>query len=282
MNWIQSVFCVTDGQVVAIDGKKLRYSYDRGSNKSAVHMVSAWASENGLTLGQVKTEEKSNEITAIPELLELLEVKGCIVTIDAMGCQKKIAAKIVDEGADYVLALKGNQGTLSEDIELFFTDALENEFKDIGFDFHETIDGGHGSVEVRCYWSVSDIDWLDQKKDWKRLTSIAMVESERHIAEKISVERRFYIASINNDAELLAKAIRDHWGIENKVHWVLDVAFREDDSRIRKGYSSENFAVVRHIGLNLLRNEKSRKIGIKAKRKLAGWDEGYLLKVIGG
>lgn len=282
LNWIQSVFCVTDGQVVAIDGKKLRHSYDRGNNKSAIHMVSAWASENGLTLGQVKTEEKSNEITAIPKLLELLEIKGCIVTIDAMGCQKKIAAKIVDEGADYVLALKGNQGTLSEDIELFFTDALENEFKDIVFDFHETVDGGHGRVEVRRYWSVSDIDWLDQKKDWKRLTTIAMVESERHIAEKISVERRFYIASINNDAELLAKAIREHWGIENKVHWVLDVAFREDDSRIRKGYSSENLAVVRHIGLNLLRNEKSRKIGIKAKRKLAGWDEDYLLKVIGG
>ena len=282
LSWIQAVFTITDGQVIAIDGKKLRHSYDRSKDKSAIHMVSAWASDNGLTLGQVKTEEKSNEITAIPELLELLEIKGCIVTIDAMGCQRKIAAQTVDKEADYVLALKGNQGTLSEDVSLFFSDAIENKFKDIDFDYHETVDGGHGRVEIRRHWAVSDIDWLDQKQDWKGLKTIGMVESERHIDEKVSVEKRFFIASISKDAELLGKAVREHWGIENKVHWVLDVAFHEDDSRIRKGNAAENLAVIRHIGLNLLRSEKSQKVGIKAKRKMAGWDNSYLQKILEG
>ena len=197
LSWVHAVFTVTDGQVVAIDGKTLRHSYDRSNNKSAIHMVSAWASKNGITLGQVKTDEKSNEITAIPELLSLLEIKGCIVTIDAMGCQKKIAEDIVDKGGDYVLGLKGNQGTLRADVELFFLDAIENKFQGIDVDYHETVDGDHGRVEIRRHWAVSDIDWLYQQRDWKGLKTIGMVESERHVDEEISIEKRFYIASSN-------------------------------------------------------------------------------------
>ena len=201
-------------------------SHDKSSNKSAIHMVSAWASENMITIGQVKTEEKSNEITAIPELLNLLEIKGCIVTIDAMGCQKKIVKKIVtDKKADYVIALKGNQGNLHDDVKLFFEEALKNNFDSIDFDFHETVDGDHGRIETRKYYIVSDIDWLDGKKDWKNLNTIGMVISKRDTGDKISEEARYFIGSIPEDAKLFAKSVREHWGIENKVHWVQRYCF---------------------------------------------------------
>jgi predicted transposase YbfD/YdcC len=282
LNWIQSVCTVTKGQIVALDGKTLRRSHDKSGNKSAIHMVSAWASENRVTLGQVITDEKSNEITAIPELLDLLEIKGCIVTIDAMGCQKKIVDKIVTEKeADYVLSLKGNHGTLHKDVKSFFEMALETNFKNISFNSYVTVDGDHGRIETRRHYIVSDIDWLDGKDKWKKLNTIGMVISERDINGKVSSECRYFICSIKEDAKLFAKAVREHWGIENKVHWCLDIAFREDESRMRKGHSAGNFSVVRHIALNMLRHEQTLKAGIKNKRLNAAWDDHYLAKVLG-
>ncbi len=277
-NWIHAVFKVTHGEIIPIDGKTLRRSYNRAGGKSAIHMVSAWACKNGVILGQVKTEEKSNEITAIPELLRISELKGCIVTIDAMGCQKNIAEQIKEKGADYVPALKGNHGNLYEDVRLFFEDGLNN--KEISFSCYETTDGGHGRIEVRKYYTTDDIGWLYGKENRKGLNMIGMVEAERHIGNHISKEIRYYISSLENDAEIFAKAVRGHWEIENCVHWVLDISFREDECRIRKGNAPQNFSILRHISLNLLKQEKTLKRGIKAKRRRAGWDNDYLLKVL--
>jgi predicted transposase YbfD/YdcC len=280
VSWIHTVFKLTDAQTVAIDGKTLRRSYDRSSNKAAIHMVGAWAAKNGIALGQLKTEDKSNEITAIPELLKLLDLKGCIVTIDAMGCQKDIASKIADQGADYVLALKGNQGTLHKDVELFFEDAQQCNFKDIAHDSFETTDGGHGRVEVRRYVTVSDLGWLEDQSKWKNLNLIGMVQSERHIGEKISRETRYFISSLPNDAKRFAEAVRDHWRIENQLHWVLDIAFREDDSRVRDRNTATNLAILRRFALSLCKQEKTAKVGIKVKRKRAGWNNDYLLTLL--
>ena len=227
-SWIAAVSKVTKGSVVAIDGKTLRRSFDKGSEKAAIHMVSAWADGNELVLGQVKTEEKSNEITAIPKLLSMLELSGCIVTIDAMGCQKKIAARIVDCGADYVLSLKGNQGTMEAEVREFFDWAVVSKFKDVEHDFMETVEKDHGRVEIRRYWCASDVGWFEDRNEWSGLLSFGRVESERRIGEEVTRERRFYISSLNGkDAKTFAYAVRSHWGIENKLHWVLDVAFRE-------------------------------------------------------
>lgn len=280
INWVNSVFIKTEGQVIAIDGKTLRRSHNRSKNKSAIHMVSAWASENKIVLGQIKTDEKSNEITAIPELLNLLEIKGCIVTIDAMGCQKNIAQKIVEKEADYILSLKGNQGKLHDDVISFFEKAEKENFKNTDFDYHKTTDNAHGRKETRKHWTVCDIEWLNGKKNWKNLNGIGMVESTREIGNKTETEKRYYIFSIKDKAEKFAKSVREHWGIENKVHWILDIAFREDDSRIRTGNAPENLTVIRHIALNLLKQEKTIKRGTKAKRKVAGWNNDYLLKLL--
>lgn len=273
--WIQAGNHVVEGQVIAIDGKCLRHSYDKSAGKSAIYMVSAWASENKIVLGQVKTEEKSNEITAIPKLLDALEIKNSTVTIDAAGCQRKIASKIIEKGGDYTLAVKGNQGHLRDYIEDLFTTAMKNDFQDVAYDYYESTDAGHGRVEVRRHWTVSELSGFSRKSDWKGLTSIGRVESERHINDKITTERRYYINSQNDGAEPFSNRVRAHWGVENELHWCLDVGFREDECRVRKGHASENLAVIRHIALNLLKKNKSCKGGIKAKRLKAGWDDTY-------
>lgn len=281
MEWIKSASESATGQVVAIDGKTLRRSHDKRAGKKAIHMVSAWASEMNLVLGQIKTDEKSNEITAIPELIDLLELKGCIVTIDAMGCQKNIIEKIVDKGADYVLALKGNQGNLHEDVKLFFEDAKSTSLEEVPHSYHETIDGDHGRIEIRRYWVVSDIEWLADRALWKGLKSIGMVERERHIHDEVTCETHYYISSLACNAEKFSLGVRNHWGIENALHWGLDIAFREDECRKRAGHAAENFAVLRHIAMNLLKNENSLRKSIKSKRLKAGWDNSYLTKVLG-
>ena len=282
MRWIESVAELTKGQVIAIDGKTLRRSHNQAADKKAIHMVSAWASSNQVVLGQLKTEEKSNEITAIPNLLKLLEVSGCVITIDAMGTQKKIAKTIIDKGADYILSLKENHKTLFDDVVRFFNDKKDMEKQGYVFDEHTDVDGGHGRIETRRAVVTADIDWLQDKDNWKGLKGIGMIESTREIGEECSHERRYYILSLNCNAQFFGTSVRKHWGIENSVHWVLDMAFREDESRMRKGHSPENFAAIRHIALNLLRSNKTFKGSVKSKRLNAAMDVKYLEEVMFG
>jgi len=282
LTWIRTLADLLPNQVIPIDGKTLRRSHDRRSGKAAIHMVSAWASANQLVLGQVKVADKSNEITAIPELLKSLALEGCIVTIDAMGCQKEIAAAIVDKGADYLLALKENQGKLYDDVVLLFDDLVQSGYRDYLYDNAETADKGHGRVDVRQCWTLAGdaVRCLPTATEWTKLRSIVKVSSERHLPEKTQVETRYYISSLSGDAKQALRVKRTHWSIENTLHWVLDIAFREDESRVRKDNGPENLAILRHIALSLLKQDTSIKAGIKGKRLQAGWHDAYLLRVL--
>jgi len=283
LRWINEVFDFSSGEIIAIDGKTLRHSYDSARNKPAIHMVNAWACRNNLVLGQFKTEEKSNEITAIPELLKVLDLKGHTVTIDAMGCQTAIAEQIIKQEGDYVLNLKGNQQSLHEDVSLFISSYVDNNTNSkVEFSYFETVTGDHGRIENRRYWMTDNIDWLLQKKDWAGLKSIGMVEYESIVKAtgEIAVERRFFISSLKSDAKALGEAVRMHWGIENGLHWCLDVGFNEDACQVRKDYAPQNLAVIRQIALNLLKQEKSAKTSIKTRRLMAGWDHTYLAKLL--
>lgn len=282
--WIREVFEITGGQVIAIDGKTLRRSHDRRSSKSAIHMVHAWATENSILLGQMKTNEKSNEITAIPELLEILAIKGCIITIDAMGCQSKIANKIHEKGADYILAVKENQGLLKSALETTFNIAKEKNFETMVYDKNQTTDCDHGRIETRTCYVLPLMYLFRFKLKWKGLQSLVLMESERinkSTGEKVT-EKRYYISSLKGSANKIADGIRQHWRVENNLHWCLDVGFREDECRVRIGDAAENFSLLRKISLMLLKKEHTFKGGIQSKRLKAGWDRNYLLKILAG
>jgi predicted transposase YbfD/YdcC len=280
--WVGSL-AKLGSDLIAVDGKTLRRTYQEGGAKAPIHMISAWSSRQRLVLGQVKVAEKSNEITAFPELLKLLTLKGAVVTIDAMGCQKEIAATIVEKEADYVLALKGNQGTLSDDVGLFFAEQKACNFKDTVISRHRTLEKSHGRIETRIYTVISDIAWLTKSHPgWNGLKSIVMVESVREIVGgKTECETRFYISSLRADAERQGEAIRSHWGVENSHHWVMDMLFRDDECRIRTANAPANFATIKHMAGNLLRHGAGKQ-SLRVKRRLAAWDDDYLVSLITG
>jgi predicted transposase YbfD/YdcC len=281
--WIQAVSRVTGGEVVAIDGKILCGSQDKGRGRKAIDMVSAWATNNRLVLGQRKVDEKSNEITAIPALLRSLALKGCLVTIDAIGCQTEIAETIVDQGADYLLQLKENQSHLYEDTHLLFSDLEQSGFTAYPYDTAKTVDKAHGRIEIRQAWTMSDPDLLRHLRNathFKGLQTVMKVRHERYLDDKVTREERYYISSLSASAATLLNAKRTHWQVENSLHWVLDIAFREDDARLRKDNGAQNFAILRHIALNALKQETSVKLGVYNKRLKAAWNHTYLLKVL--
>lgn len=280
LNWVRGVADMTNQEIVPIDGKTLRRSYDRSNGQPAIELVSAWTRANRLMLGQIKVAGDSNEITAVPQLLRLLEIKGCIVTVDALHCQKDTAAEILKQEADYVLALKGNQSRLHQEVESFFA-AIRDE-RTFGYQIsrHESIDGEHGRIETRKYWHVNAPDYVKEKFAWPGLESLGMCEATRELNGQVSREKRYYLCSLAVEAKRFAEAVRGHWSIENSLHWILDVVFREDDCRVRVGYAAENFGLLRRIAVNLLQQEKTLKRGVKTKRLKAALDERYLLKVL--
>ena len=279
--WVSQLGNLKD-DIVSMDGKCMRRTLDKASGASAIHLVSAWSAKNNLCFGQIKVDEKSNEITAIPLLLDLLDIKGATITMDAMGCQFAIADKIVDLQADYVLALKGNQGEFHDDIKLFLETHLTSQFEGLSHTVSKKTTGDHGRIEQRNIWLTNEVPWLIERHPrWKSIKGIAIIDSTREVRGKASHEQRFYITSHENkDADFIADAIRSHWFVENKLHWQLDVSFNEDQNRLRSGYAAENFSMMNKIALNLLKNEKSVKVGVKTKRLKAGWDENYMMKVL--
>jgi predicted transposase YbfD/YdcC len=282
-SWVAAVAALTAGALVAIDGKTLRRSHDRSQGKEALVLVSAWAEENRLTLGQVAVAPGSNEIPAIPLLLQTLALEGCIVTVDAAGCQTAIAAQIASQNADYVLALKDNQATLHEAVAFRFAAGQADGGAGSDHDYQRSVEKNHGRLEVRQVWTVEDpalIAYLDPHGAWPKLRSVAKVVAERRVGADVSREARYYLSSLPGHAAAMGAAVRGHWGIENRLHWVLDIAFREDESRVRQGYADQNLAILRRLALNLLRQETTAKMGTKAKRLKAGWDDAYLLKLL--
>lgn len=281
LSWVQSIEQLTQGEVVAIDGKRLRGS--RQSTKGAINVVSAWATQNRLVLGQRKVDDKSNEITAIPELLELLHLKGCIVTIDALGCQQAIASTIIEQEADYLLSLKGNQPELRRAVSEYFEAVLDPKQKMTNFTYLRTVDAAHGRIETRQHWITEDISWLPAatgKALWPGLRSLGMIQAQRRIGAQTSRFVRYYLSSLPPDVHQFAHAARAHWLIENQLHWSLDVTFHEDANRTRTDCAPQNLAIVRHIALNLLQQERSTKDSLKVKRLRAAWDHEYLLKLL--
>ena len=276
--WVAALIGVPEG-VVAIDGKTVRRS--KGPGQAAIHMVSAFAARQRLVLGQVKVADKANEIVAIPKLLDMLAIEGAVVTIDAMGCQRAIAQKIIDKKADYILALKGNQGTLRDDVELFANERKVKDFKDTTVSRHETVDGDHGRIETRSVTVIHDTAWLQERHQWPGLESIVMVQSTREIGDKIEHETRFYITSLALMASLIGPYIRDHWAVENSLHWVLDMVFRDDECRLRTNNAPANFTTLKHMALNLIRRAKT-KDSIRLRRKVAAWDDQFLASLIAG
>jgi predicted transposase YbfD/YdcC len=290
LRWTQSVRQAVPQEIVALDGKALRRALNQDQNVK--YIVSAWAEGNGLVLGQLKVADKSNEITAVPELLRVLELSGCIVTVDAMGCQKKIAQEIVEADADYVLALKGNQETVHEEVKTFLDETLAEKQGPrlpgaplspaaAALASWETVEKDHGRLEIRRYFQSAQLDWFADLAKWEGLRSVGMVEAIREIGGKKTVERRYFLSSLPLDAPLFARAVRGHWGVENKLHWVLDVHFREDQSRARAGFAAENLATLRRLALNLLKREKTKQRGIKGKQLNASWNHAYLLQLLG-
>jgi len=278
VNWVAAL-TKTSAEVIAIDGKTLRRSYQKKGSKEPIHMVSAFAARQRLVLGQVKVNEKSNEIVAIPALLDMLAIEGAVVTIDAMGCQRAIAKQIRDKKADYIIALKGNQGTLLEDVKVLVDEQKANGFRDTGISRHETVDGDHGRVETRNYTIMHDVAWLQERHNWPGLQGVVIVDSERFIDGKIQRETRFYITSLVLLANLVGPMIRNHWAVENSLHWVMDMMFRDDECRIRTEHAPANFTTLRHMAQNLYRKSPA-KDSMRLKRKTAAWDDDYLASLI--